>query len=235
MEAGFSPTKMVTSPGTVPCFFRMASTSPRNSSRIAVRISVPLMISAMCCPWVKVLALRRLFPLLREIVVLEPAHPQGVAVLPVAEEFVFQLAFYLEAELGVYVDGLFVLGIHDKIQLVQIEDRKRVVHNQRNGPRRIAEPLMGRGDDDLEFGPAMDVVDFDEFDQTNLGLIVFDDETALALIVELLTCYNILCLMNGLSQKKNPFLMNGYILDLVTCFDNRGFTKHYNAKIVIIG
>ncbi|WP_368119381.1 hypothetical protein, partial [Bacteroides thetaiotaomicron] len=47
--------------------------------------------------------------------------------------------------------------------------------------------------------------------------------------------YNILCLMNGLSQKKNPFLMNGYILDLVTCFDNRGFTKHYNAKIVIIG
>lgn len=40
--------------------------------------------------------------------------------------------------------------------------------------------------------------------------------------------------MNGLSQKKNPFLMNGYILDLVTCFDNRGFTKHYNAKIVII-
>ena len=42
-------------------------------------------------------------------------------------------------------------------------------------------------------------------------------------------------LMNGLSQKKNPFLMNGYILDLVTCFENRGFTKHYNAKIVIIG
>ena len=26
-----------------------------------------------------------------------------------------------------------------------------------------------------------------------------------------------------------------HILDLVTCFDNRGFTKHYNAKIVIIG
>ena len=38
--------------------------------------------------------------------------------------------------------------------------------------------------------------------------------------------------MNGLSQKKNPFLMNGYILDLVTCFDNRGFTKHYNAKLL---
>lgn len=36
--------------------------------------------------------------------------------------------------------------------------------------------------------------------------------------------------MNGQSQKKKPFLMNGYILDLVTCFDNRGFTKHYNAK-----
>jgi len=25
--------------------------------------------------------------------------------------------------------------------------------------------------------------------------------------------------------------MNGYILNLVTCFDNRGFTKHYNAKV----
>ena len=25
--------------------------------------------------------------------------------------------------------------------------------------------------------------------------------------------------------------MNGYIFNLVTCFDNRGFTKHYNAKI----
>ena len=27
--------------------------------------------------------------------------------------------------------------------------------------------------------------------------------------------------------------MNGYILDLVTCFDNRGFTKHYNANLDI--
>ena len=36
------------------------------------------------------------------------------------------------------------------------------------------------------------------------------------------------------NAKKNPFLMNGYILNLVTCFDNRGFTKHYNAKIVIL-
>ena len=25
--------------------------------------------------------------------------------------------------------------------------------------------------------------------------------------------------------------MNGYILDLVTCFDNRGFTKHYDTKV----
>ena len=24
--------------------------------------------------------------------------------------------------------------------------------------------------------------------------------------------------------------MNGYILNLVTCFDNRGFTKHYDTK-----
>ena len=34
--------------------------------------------------------------------------------------------------------------------------------------------------------------------------------------------------------RKNPFLMNGYILDLVTCFDNRGFTKHYNTKILLL-
>ncbi len=32
-------------------------------------------------------------------------------------------------------------------------------------------------------------------------------------------------------KRKNPFLMNGYILNLVTCFDNRGFTKHYDAKV----
>ena len=28
--------------------------------------------------------------------------------------------------------------------------------------------------------------------------------------------------------------MNGYILNLVTCFDNRGFTKHYNAKVRLL-
>ena len=27
--------------------------------------------------------------------------------------------------------------------------------------------------------------------------------------------------------------MNGYILNLVTCFDNRGFTKHYDTKVRI--
>ena len=36
--------------------------------------------------------------------------------------------------------------------------------------------------------------------------------------------------MNGLSQKKNPFLMNGYILDLVTCFDNRGLYQALQCK-----
>lgn len=28
--------------------------------------------------------------------------------------------------------------------------------------------------------------------------------------------------------------MNGYIINLVTCFDNRGFTKHYDTKVVIL-
>ena len=28
--------------------------------------------------------------------------------------------------------------------------------------------------------------------------------------------------------------MNGYIFDLVTCFDNSGFTKHYNTKILLL-
>lgn len=32
-------------------------------------------------------------------------------------------------------------------------------------------------------------------------------------------------------KRKKTFLMNGYILDLVTCFDNRGFTKHYDTKV----
>lgn len=29
--------------------------------------------------------------------------------------------------------------------------------------------------------------------------------------------------------------MNGYILNLVTCFDNRDFTKHYDAKVRLQG
>ena len=28
--------------------------------------------------------------------------------------------------------------------------------------------------------------------------------------------------------------MNGYILNLVTCFDNRGFTKHYDTKVRLL-
>ena len=28
--------------------------------------------------------------------------------------------------------------------------------------------------------------------------------------------------------------MNSYILELVTCFDNRGFTKHYDTKVRLI-
>ena len=32
-------------------------------------------------------------------------------------------------------------------------------------------------------------------------------------------------------NEKKPFLMNGYILNLVTCFDNRGLTKHYDTKV----
>ena len=32
-------------------------------------------------------------------------------------------------------------------------------------------------------------------------------------------------------NEKKTFLMNGYILNLVTCFDNRGLTKHYDTKV----
>lgn len=28
--------------------------------------------------------------------------------------------------------------------------------------------------------------------------------------------------------------MNGYILNLVTCFDNRGLTKHYDTKVSLL-
>ena len=45
---------------------------------------------------------------------------------------------------------------------------------------------MRGGDDDREFGPAVDVIDLDKLDQADLGLIVLDDETALALIVDVL-------------------------------------------------
>ena len=32
-------------------------------------------------------------------------------------------------------------------------------------------------------------------------------------------------------KNKNPSLSDGYLLDLVTCVNHRGFTKHYAAKI----
>ena len=45
------------------------------------------------------------------------------------------------------------------------------------------------------------------------------------------------CESLGFVHKKGcaRVLTQPHILDLVTCFENRGFTKHYNAKIVIIG
>lgn len=41
-------------------------------------------------------------------------------------------------------------------------------------------------DDDLKFGPAVDVIDLDKFDQPDLGPVVLNDKTALALIVDVL-------------------------------------------------
>ena len=35
-------------------------------------------------------------------------------------------------------------------------------------------------------------------------------------------------------KEKNTFFINGYILNLVTCFDNRGFTKHYDTKVRLL-
>lgn len=41
-------------------------------------------------------------------------------------------------------------------------------------------------DDDLKFGPAVDVIDLDKLDQPDLGPVVLNDKTALALIVDVL-------------------------------------------------
>ena len=40
------------------------------------------------------------------------------------------------------------------------------------------------GDDNLKFGAAVDVVDFDQLDQPRLVVIGLDDEAALALVVD---------------------------------------------------
>ena len=35
-------------------------------------------------------------------------------------------------------------------------------------------------------------------------------------------------------KKKVCFLTHLHILNLVTCFDNRGFTKHYDTKVRLL-
>lgn len=59
-----------------------------------------------------------------QILMLENAHADGVAVLTVDEKLMFKHAFDLEAELGVDVDRFFVLLIDNQVELVEFSTEK---------------------------------------------------------------------------------------------------------------
>lgn len=115
---------------------------------------------------------------------LKDAHPCHVAVSAIDEKFVPQHAFRLKAEFFVHMAGAGVFDIDDEVNLVQIQRAEAVFHCQRGGAGGDTASLMVRGDDNLKFGAAVDVVDFDQLDQPRLVGIGLDDEAALALVVD---------------------------------------------------
>lgn len=124
--------------------------------------------------------------MLRQVLVLEDTHPDSIAVLTVDKEFMNQLTFDHKAQLTVDMDRLFVLFINDEVQLIEVKYGKSVVHRQSGSTGGKTFSLILRGNNDLKFGPTMDMVDFNQFDQTCLFSIAFDDKTTFALIVNVL-------------------------------------------------
>ena len=122
---------------------------------------------------------------------LEEAHPRDVAVLAIDEEFVAQGAFGLKADFLVHVPGARVFHINDEVDFVEIQHAEAVFQRQFGGAGGDAFALMVGRDDDLVFGAAVDMVDFDKFDQAGdvvafaaFVRAVFDDEAAFALVAD---------------------------------------------------
>jgi hypothetical protein len=59
-----------------------------------------------------------------QVLMLEDAHANGVAVFTVDKELMNQLAFHHKAQLAVDMDRFFVLFIDDQVQLVEIQNVK---------------------------------------------------------------------------------------------------------------
>ena len=120
------------------------------------------------------------------VFVLEDAHARGVVVGAVGEELVDEHALGLEAQLGIDVDGAHVLVVHHEVELVEVERVEGVGHGQLGRRRGKAVVLPGRVDDDLELGPAVDVVDLHQLHQAHILALMVHDEAALALVMDVL-------------------------------------------------
>lgn len=56
--------------------------------------------------------------MLGQILVLEQAHTDGIAIFTVNKEFVDQFTFHHKSELAVDVDRFFIFFIDDKVELI---------------------------------------------------------------------------------------------------------------------
>lgn len=65
-----------------------------------------------------------------QVLMLEDAHADGIAVFTVDKELVDQLAFHHKAQLAVDMDRFLVLFVHNQVQLVEIQNVESVIHRQ---------------------------------------------------------------------------------------------------------
>ena len=70
----------------------------------------------------------------QQVLMLENAHADGVAVFTVDKELVNQLAFHHKAQLTVEVNRFFVLFIDNQVKLVEIQNVEPVIHRQLRCP-----------------------------------------------------------------------------------------------------
>ncbi len=123
--------------------------------------------------------------MLGQILVLEQAHADGVAVLAVNEKLMDQFTLDHKAELAVNMDRFFILFIQRLNTAHWIEHGKAIVHRQACGAGGETFSLEVGGDDDLELGPAGTWLISTSSTSPAFIAIAFDDKAALALIVNM--------------------------------------------------